>query len=133
MDWKTFLTTLVDSIAWPSIAGVALWLFREPIAVIIQSLKKLKYKDFELELEDNDNTPSGNKDLDTLIASLQYKSHSFRWLRRNTPLSFTDDQFDGLIKQNSTILKSIRIRRYDKNGNRVTPGHPGVKHIGKQD
>jgi hypothetical protein len=133
MDWKTFVSSLIDSLAWPAIILLALWLFREPFSVVIQSLKRFKYKDFEFELEDKEETADGNKDLDMLISSIQTKSHSFRWLRRNTPINLTDEQFQELIKENQTILKFIRIRRYDKNGKRIIPGWPGVKYIGKRD
>lgn len=48
MDWMTFVTKLVEAVAWPAlIAGVLIWL-RGPIVELATALRSAKYKDLEL-------------------------------------------------------------------------------------
>jgi len=49
MDWKAFIAALVDSLAWPLIILLALFLLRQPLSQLLPVLKKLKYGDLELE------------------------------------------------------------------------------------
>lgn len=49
MDILTFITKLAEALAWPSVAiGVLLWL-RKDLPTIIRSMRKLKFKDVEME------------------------------------------------------------------------------------
>ena len=127
MDVVTFISKAIESLAWPSFVLFALYLFREPLSVIIQSLKRIKYKDLEIEIDENNET--GNTELDILISNLLVKSHSFKWLRRNTPLTESDQQFEEIIKENPTLFKAIKIKRFDSKGNRIQPGNLGIKYI----
>lgn len=49
MDVLTFLSELVKSLAWPVAAIVLVILLRKPIVELIPLLKRLKYKELELE------------------------------------------------------------------------------------
>lgn len=51
MDFITFLSNFIDSVAWPISIVVLAMIFRSPISELIQVLKKLKYKDFEIEFD----------------------------------------------------------------------------------
>lgn len=49
MDALTFISELVRSLAWPATSVVLVLLLRKPIAELIPLLRRLKYKDLELE------------------------------------------------------------------------------------
>ena len=64
---------------------------------------------------------------ETVVASVKDGAHSFKHIRRATGLKLNDDQFNELIKENGQSLRFARIRRMDADGNRITPGWPGVR------
>ena len=49
MDRLTFISNLVDALAWPLAAVAALMLLRRPIMDLLPSIKKLKISEFEAE------------------------------------------------------------------------------------
>ena len=49
MDWKTFISEMVGSLAWPSVTGIAIWQLKEKLGELLPRLKRLKHKDTELE------------------------------------------------------------------------------------
>ena len=49
MDWLTFISELVKAIAWPLAGVVIVIVLRRPISGLLSLLRKLKYKDLELE------------------------------------------------------------------------------------
>ena len=51
MDILTFLAKLIESIAWPVAMIVGIILLRTSIIALIPGLKKLRYKDLELDFE----------------------------------------------------------------------------------
>lgn len=51
MDWLTFISKLADALAWPLAVIVALILFRAPIIALFPELRRLRYKDFEVEFD----------------------------------------------------------------------------------
>jgi len=51
MDWITFLSKLIDSVAWPISIIILAFIFRSPLSELILVLRRLKYKDFELEFD----------------------------------------------------------------------------------
>jgi hypothetical protein len=52
MDWLTFLSSIVNAVAWPATLVVLLVLIREQLPQIAKSLRRLKYKDIEMEFGD---------------------------------------------------------------------------------
>ncbi len=49
MDWLTFIAKLVETLAWPAVVVGVLLLLRKELPSIVRSLRKLKFKDVELE------------------------------------------------------------------------------------
>ncbi|MEC3609205.1 hypothetical protein [Bacillus glycinifermentans] len=49
MDWLEFVSSMVQSLAWPVTLAMIVWLLKEPVSERLKELIKLKYKDFELE------------------------------------------------------------------------------------
>lgn len=49
MDWLTFISKIIDSLAWPTAILVLLVLLRKELPLIFKYIKKLKYKDLEME------------------------------------------------------------------------------------
>ncbi|WP_353187637.1 hypothetical protein [Pseudomonas sp.] len=49
MDWLTFLSSIVNAVAWPATLIVLLVLIREQLPLLVKSLRRLKYKDIEME------------------------------------------------------------------------------------
>lgn len=130
MDTLTFISNLLDSCAWPLLVLVALLIFKEPIGIIIQSLKKLRYKGWEVELANEIST--GDREIDTLISELLTKTHSFKWLRNNTPIAFSDEQFEKIVNDYPKRFKSVTINLRKKDGS-ISEKRPGIKYIGPRD
>lgn len=51
MNWLEFFAKIIDSLAWPASFLWVLYILRGELPAIARSLKKLKYKDLELEFE----------------------------------------------------------------------------------
>ena len=49
MDWLTFFSSAINSLAWPATLIVLLILIRKQLPQIAKSLRRLKYKDIEVE------------------------------------------------------------------------------------
>ena len=51
MSWLEFFSKIIDSLAWPASILFVLYIIRGELPTIARSLKKLRYKDLELEFE----------------------------------------------------------------------------------
>ncbi|WP_374519438.1 hypothetical protein [Undibacterium squillarum] len=51
MDILTFLSRIIDSLAWPATVAIVIILVRKQLPEIARSLKSIKYKDFEMNFE----------------------------------------------------------------------------------
>ena len=51
MDWLTFIAEVVKALAWPATVVVGIALLRRSLLQLIPGLRRLKYKDLELEFE----------------------------------------------------------------------------------
>jgi hypothetical protein len=49
MDWLTFISKIVDALAWPLVIVGLLFFLRKELPNIVRSLRKLKFKDVEME------------------------------------------------------------------------------------
>lgn len=125
MDEYTFIYCVIERIIWPLIAAWFLWYFREPVKKIILSMKKLKYKDLEIEFEEVSISQDGN--INEVASYLTKSAHSFKWFRENTEIKYNDDEFNNLIKDNPNIFENAKVIRRDENGNRIIPGYPAIK------
>ncbi|MDH4245628.1 MAG: hypothetical protein OEV38_17950 [Nitrospira sp.] len=48
MDWLTFISSVVASVAWPGVlVGILIWL-RKPLATLVTALRSARFKDLEL-------------------------------------------------------------------------------------
>lgn len=50
MDWRSFIGSIVNSIAWPAAVVIAILLLRRALTRVLQNLSKLKWKDLEIEV-----------------------------------------------------------------------------------
>ena len=68
MDFLTFISNIIDSIAWPTSVIVLAFLFQSPLSKILESLTNLKYKDlsvnFKNELNDIEETADQDNSLE---------------------------------------------------------------------
>ncbi len=44
MDLLTFFSKAIESLAWPAVVVVALWLFRSPLTALLEAIKDAKFK-----------------------------------------------------------------------------------------
>jgi hypothetical protein len=51
VDIYTFISNILSSLVWPTLVLVALILLRKEIRLLLPSLQKVRYKDFELDFE----------------------------------------------------------------------------------
>lgn len=51
MDWLQFIASLIGSLAWPAVVLAAVVLLRRPLAALLPLLRRLKYKDIEVEFD----------------------------------------------------------------------------------
>ena len=49
MDWLTFISSVVGSLAWPVAAITVIFLLKKPLGALLPNLRNLKYKDLELD------------------------------------------------------------------------------------
>ncbi len=49
MDIYTFISNIISAIAWPLSVFLIVWVLRSPLYQLLPLIKKLKYKEFELE------------------------------------------------------------------------------------
>lgn len=49
MDWKQFLASTIENLAWPVTVAIMFFFVREQVGQLIEKLGKLKYKDLELD------------------------------------------------------------------------------------
>lgn len=49
MDWLTFISKVIEALAWPGTVLAVLLVVRKELPAIARSLRRLKYKDVELE------------------------------------------------------------------------------------
>ncbi|MFD1956369.1 hypothetical protein ACFSL6_19840 [Paenibacillus thailandensis] len=51
MDWLTFVSEIVKTLAWPVSVLMIIILLKKPLTELIPSITKLKYKEFELDFD----------------------------------------------------------------------------------
>jgi len=106
----------------PSIVALFLLIFREPISTVIRSLKRVKYRDLEIELEETKVTD--DCEVNTIISYLSRSAHSFQWFRDNTEFNYSDSEFNKIIDKHRDLFKPIKIVRRDKDGKKGREGSP---------
>ena len=129
MDWLTFISNLIDSLAWPVALVIALLAFRKPLTSVIPMLKRLRYKELEVELIDPEEV--GESEVSTIASFLQRSPHSFQWFRDYTEFQYTDAEFEAIVAKHPEILERITIVSRDENKRKSTPGLPGLRLTAK--
>ena len=51
MDWLTFIAEMTKAISWPAAIVIAVLIFRDPLLKLLRELKRLKWKDVEVEFD----------------------------------------------------------------------------------
>ena len=125
MDWLTFISNAAGSLAWPAAVVTGLIVFRQPLKKVMLSLKRMRYKDLELEMVEPHET--GDQEINAIVSYLQRSAHSFQWFRENTEFQYTDQQFGTLITKHAGLLEKITIVSRDEDKKRSTPGLPGIR------
>jgi len=125
MDWLTFVSNAIDSLAWPAAVVIALLVFRKPMTNAMLSLKRLRFKDLEVELVEPEE--AGEQEISTIVSYLQRSPHSFQWFRDNTEFQYTNQKFESLVDKHPDILQRVTIVSRDKN----KPGLPGLRLTAK--
>jgi hypothetical protein len=49
MDWLTFFSSLIGSLAWPATVGMVVIIFRSQVSSLIKSVSRLKWREVEAE------------------------------------------------------------------------------------
>jgi hypothetical protein len=129
MDWLTFISNATGNLAWPAAIVIGFIIFRKPLKKLILSLKRMQYKDLELEMVEPQET--GEQEINAIVSYLQRSPHSFQWFRDNTEFQYTDQQFNALITKHAGLLEKITIVSRDENKRKNTPGLPGMRLTSK--
>ncbi|NQT00403.1 MAG: hypothetical protein HQ580_00115 [Planctomycetes bacterium] len=127
MDICTFISNIVEHLVWPTVVTIGLFIFNDPISAVIRSLRRIKFKGVEIELEEAHITDDENVNL--IISYLARGAHSFQWFRDNTEFKYTNNDFQKIIVQNPRIFKAIKIVKRDEEGKKLpsSSGLPGIK------
>ncbi|HEY8034419.1 MAG TPA: hypothetical protein VIF37_02395 [Methylobacter sp.] len=51
MDWKQFISSIIENISWPIVTLIMFFLMRDQIGKLIEKIGHLKYKDLELDFD----------------------------------------------------------------------------------
>lgn len=125
MDQNTFYSSVIESLAWPVLTLMALWILYKPLDKLITSIKFMRYKDIEIELVDP--TDVGKQEISIIASHLQRGPHSFQWFRDNTEFKYKDEEFVKLVSKNPQLFETITIVSRDKNKREGKPGLPGMR------
>lgn len=49
MNWLPFISQILDSIAWPAVTLICVLILRKPLKNLLPTLRRAKYKDFDLQ------------------------------------------------------------------------------------
>jgi hypothetical protein len=52
LGWLEFIAAITKAAAWPAVVVVAIAVFRDPLSLVIRSLRSLKFRDAELRFEE---------------------------------------------------------------------------------
>ena len=130
MDWLTFISNAINSLAWPAALVIGLLVFREPMTKVLLSLKRLRYGGLEMELVDPQE--AGEQEINAIVSYLQRSPHSFQWFRDNTEFQYTDAEFESLVARYPETLQKITIVSRDETKRKSTAGLPGLRLTAKR-
>ncbi len=64
--------------------------------------------------------------LEIMAAAVEHRPHSFRFIRKATGLTMTDQEFTAMAKSDLARFKLVRFRERNDAGSPIRPGRPGV-------
>ena len=127
MDSLTFISNIWNTTAWPVVFVIGLVLFRNPITKVMLSLKSLRYKDLEMEMELPTPQETSDREINIIVSYLQRSPHSFQWFRDNTEIDYTNEEFSTLVATHPKILEPVNIVSRDEEKRKSTAGLPGMR------
>jgi hypothetical protein len=68
-----------------------------------------------------------SSNLEIMAAAVEHKPHSFRFIRKLTGLTMTDEEMTAMAKSNSGRFDLVRFVKRNDEGSRVRPGRLGVR------
>ncbi|WP_179033034.1 MULTISPECIES: hypothetical protein [Paenibacillus] len=97
MDWLTFFSKIIDSMAWPLSVVLLIFFLRKQLVELLPGLKNLRYKDFELiferKIEEIDNkiekaqlpNPESKKPINEVPSEYEEKYKHLNEININSP------------------------------------------------
>ena len=89
MDGLQLLASIIDSLAWPVTIGVAAYLLRKPLLELLPNLRRLKYKDFDIQFGER---------LEKLEQEIELEPPPSRTAPPSDLQLFADKRFDDLAE-----------------------------------
>ncbi|MEC1078415.1 hypothetical protein P9A91_10350 [Bacillus safensis] len=69
MNWMELLSSIINSIAWPVAIIIIIWFLKKPISELINTIISIKYKDFEIHRDLNNQANSIQENTDSIVTS----------------------------------------------------------------
>lgn len=69
MNWMELLSSIINSIAWPVAIIIIIGFLKKPISQLINTIIKIKYKDFEIHRDLNNQANSIQENTDSIVTS----------------------------------------------------------------
>ncbi|WP_053426024.1 hypothetical protein [Rheinheimera sp. KL1] len=100
MDWKEFISQIIDSLAWPLVVMFIVWQLKDKLGDLLPRLRKVKHKDTELEFAE-------------LVTELVSEAKSVENVVPASEAPNSKENFDFLVKlaeisPRSAVLESFR-------------------------
>ena len=67
-----------------------------------------------------------SKTLEIIAAAVEHKPHSFRFIRKATGLTITDEEFTTMAQSDTSRFKLVRFMKRNDEGSTIRPGRPGL-------
>jgi hypothetical protein len=78
MDWLTFIAEMTKAISWPAAIVTAVFIFRDPLLKLLRELKRLKWKNVEVEFDKEVKKAKAElSDIQRVTASEEYISDDY--------------------------------------------------------
>ena len=100
MDWKTFISQIISSVAWPLVVVFLIYQLKDRLAELLPRLKRLKHKDTELEFTEK---------LNELVIESEASKEETEVIEKIPEI---DEQFNFLIKLSDISPRSAVIESY---------------------
>jgi hypothetical protein len=122
MDGLTFTSTAIENLVWPLLIVGGYRAFKEPLQKMMQSVKRMRWRDFEVECELPVPQETRAEEIDPIVMYLRRSPHSFQWFRDSTEFQYSNEQFEELIHKHAERLEKVNTVSRDKSENEPLPG-----------